>query len=316
MFSLDSIDTILKPQLMHPPGRWSFAKSKSPWHSVALFVLMLAASVSQTSSVSAEDEWRWRGRQAAVNLYERNFSDAANGYLSALEVLPNDQDHADARLDLRLALAETYRRSKDFTSSETTLKTVKLELDAHRYSDPLLPARYWRRRRDLMESLGERAAAIEASIKVNNIVEQHFGTASENFVQAFKELIDKLISGRDWQQLLEYMKGLLAKLPQADADGQVEKKYELALSQVRTEVFRLIKLKKLALAKRLLTELQQVELHTEKLPEFWQIWLFSCHEAKETNLIEGVDSTLTDLSRSLQRTSSSVASLRAAATCH
>ncbi len=281
---------------------------------LAIFIISFSVLIMPESTL-AEDAWRTRSRQAVICLEKGELAQASNGYLAALEILPKDREHQNVRCDLLLALSETYRRRKDFGACERTLTKVKSDLDSHKCSDPLLPARYWRRRRDFLEALGQEDASALASIEVIKIVEHHFGTTSENFINAFRDLMDRLIRRKNWQQLLDYMKGFVARMPSSDAQEDIAKNYQLALSHIRFEIYRLIQAKKFAKAKSLLIELQEVELNKENLPDIWQVWLTLCLEQKQTHRLEQVNEKLLELSRTLEK-SSSPASVRAAAKCH
>ncbi len=222
---------------------------------------------------------------------------ASLGYQRALELIPSTRHYQDARLDLMLGLAENARRARDFEKCLETLHKVKMALDAGKYLDPILPARYWRRQADLMLDLKRDAEATRAKGEVIRIIERNFDYDSEHFQRNSRVYISGLIKAKQWQLVLDYLQSLFTRLP---PEFKQNDDYDETFQNLRKEIHHLIGLNRLALARSYLLQLERIDTKPAETLDIWWRWLQKCIHSKQPNLLPPVTNSLRKLCERLE----------------
>lgn len=126
-------------------------------------------TIPATSDKSADDNWRRASRKANIAFGDGDYAKAELAYKAAILALEKQDPYSEAMLDLNLNLADTYRRKGDLSKAMEMLNEVSDEILSQKCSDPLLPARYWRRRASVLFDLHDAkgyAAAYANAIKI------------------------------------------------------------------------------------------------------------------------------------------------------
>ena len=98
---------------------------------------------------------------------------AINVYSEAIKSISKEEPQSEAKYDLYLNLAECYRRNKQLARCEKILDEVEPVILKGIWNDPLLQARYWRRRADLFYSQGKSEQYGKTFILVWKILQQN-----------------------------------------------------------------------------------------------------------------------------------------------
>lgn len=172
------------------------ARERGPRDLIALLVLAVAvsqdvcvASAAQplpAAAMAPSGAWRTISRDANMQFSDKDYAKAVEGYRAAIAELEKRDPGSESVLDLYLNLAETYRLRGDGLNARQILDKVGPTILARKCDDPLLPARYWRRRADFVIGLGDGRGYAAAYSKALRI-------ASDNLPDEYRPIIsDKL----------------------------------------------------------------------------------------------------------------------------
>lgn len=142
--------------------------------------------------------WQKISREANVKFGDDDFPAAIAGYKAAIAELKKHAPSSEALLDVYLNLADSYRRNDETPQAAHVLDEVAPRILSRHCEDPLLPARYWRRRADVclnqMDGAGY-ARAFSNALRV----------ASENLPEEYRKIVkDKLLFLRTLSRMKLY----------------------------------------------------------------------------------------------------------------
>lgn len=182
-------------------------------------------------NVSTQPLWRRVARRAHFMMQEHKYERAIYYYQKAIELLEHDQPKGEIALDLRLAIAENLRQQKLYSQAQAELDAIAQALQGRELLDPLLWARYWRRRAEVQFNQGLGTAGVASFHRMLAVIARHFDVLSPHRVNDWSLLVRLMEQHQLWENLIAELHtvaatyGSLDKAPQklkvACADAQV-----------------------------------------------------------------------------------------------
>lgn len=187
--------------------------------------------------------------------------------------MPKPEDMAfDIDSNLKIALAETLRRKKDFAESRRILKDLEPEIAAHPEADPMLAARYWRRLARLLNDTGHNRQASDALQKSVAVVAQNLPINTRHFETCWKDLVQQVLSTPATViELINCLKLLRSHQGTVCVPPALKVEYDTCVTHVVNNSLRLIAQQKFAAAAENLQSLSQVEDH--RVLGIWWFWI-------------------------------------------
>ncbi len=236
-----------------------------------LFIVAMVSTILQIpASANVEPSWRMIGRSAHILLFEKKYSEAIAGFQKAIDALPPAEKREDVRLDLLLAQAEAYRLWNHFSECGAILDEVKQELRKGEVYDPTLAARYWRRRADLMLSLGRKEELMLALRQQLAVTQKLFDPSSEHFLAVCEDMGNKLVNAGDLDSLSELLHDVCKRMP-TDAKFQsiIAKRFRSLFDALISYVYKLYEENRMSKAKSVIVSLQETDPEKVRLGEVW-----------------------------------------------
>ncbi len=255
---------------------------------IAAWVFFAAiVAISQIpASASVQSSWRMFGRGANILLHEKRYPEAIDAYQKAIDALPSSEKREDARLDLLMAQAEAYRLWGHFDQCSGLLDDVKRDLKKGEAYDPTIGARYWRRRGDLMFSLGRREEMLEALKQQLDVTQKFFDPTSEHFLSVCEGMAYKLLIAEKIDELAEVMRDVCGRLPKdAKFQREIGKRYRFLFDNLVVRARNLVLLKRKAEAHSLLVNIQQIDPLKSGLGDGWLGFVGACAMQGDTSFL-------------------------------
>jgi tetratricopeptide (TPR) repeat protein len=146
-------------------------------------------------------EWRAISRSAGAALDKGRFSEAENGYLTAIQMLRKEEPKADAIYDLQLLLSETYRVGRNYGKARDLLEMMKPAILAEKFVDPTVAVRYWRRRAELEISTGNSKLGLTYYKRAIAILEKCFEPNSATLERNYLAVLPLACSEADYSYI-------------------------------------------------------------------------------------------------------------------
>lgn len=240
------------------------------------------ASFAQASYTVASTALDWRSFSRVANrcLDEQQYSEAIAAYKRAIATIKCSTPGTDQAYDLYLNLAEAYRRNGDLQSADLILDDVGPKILSRANDDPLLPARYWRRRSDLLRSQGDNVGFAEAKLKCLRIIREHTPNEYRTPVRYQCFLLEDLCQLKLWKYAAQAAADLNRIEPASAAEARRTNDYlSSATPQIRDEAIRLVEADRMADALDILVPLSSVEADSTGLKAVVGLW-HQCLESK------------------------------------
>jgi tetratricopeptide (TPR) repeat protein len=251
------------------------AASKARLILASLFLLPILPQAP--CAAAAQETWRVVSRQARIAIDHQDFERAEKGYILALKILQKSDPNSEALQDLKLLLAQAYCRDGKIQQCDEVLAQVEKTINATPPSDPLLVARYWRRRSELQARAGNLTAASESFRKALAVVRQCFGTDSKHYKDHWSGLIKRLVAAKQWT-------AVCTELQAVQSDGEplyqlprlLRESYTGALVLLERAAFESVKDGHLSDACLILAPLSSLDTNQDQLVRLWQTWVYGC----------------------------------------
>lgn len=153
---------------------------------LASVVLVTTWSIT---AAAAEQGWEKLSQDAFLASTHKEYERAARFYQAALNSLPEDFE-LDAQYELKLGLVSANLHCGKHKEADLMLRDIEPKLAAHAWSDPLFPARYWRRRSALEFEQNKIEQAVISYCRSVKVIEQNFSANSKHAVECRVHLID------------------------------------------------------------------------------------------------------------------------------
>lgn len=210
---------------------------------VGLLLTLLFVPGTQAAGSESQLGWMVVSRKASRAFGQKNYQNARRHYLIALKALKEQAPQSECAFELKLNIAECDRLMNNLVEGRQILSGLAAVIDDKRWSDPLFPARYWRRVASLEQSSGDHCAAAEAMSRAVTVLESVFGPEFNSCIKCRKELatlvssaekeIEQQLASGDFDNAagslvkLQVMSSRLSKLQQAEKFSPSTLKEEL-----------------------------------------------------------------------------------------
>lgn len=154
---------------------------------------------------ASRSRWREISRKANKALYLKRLPEAAAGQKEAIAALSAVSPSSESLLNLKMNLAEVRRQEGLLKDATQLLDAVEAEIKRTPPLDPVLPARFWRSRSRLQESLKLREAAARSEMKAFDIALPHFAINSTHTIDAYTRLVRRLCELNAFDLVMEVM---------------------------------------------------------------------------------------------------------------
>lgn len=176
----------------------------------AILVLALACFVSSQPATAAT--WADLSRQGSRALSKGDLSSAESFYSQALSSMtPKDKATEGNELDVKLLLAETFRREKKFSEADKQLTEVEKAMSKVAANDPLLAMRYWKRRSAWQQDKGLIENAGQSERNSARVLERLLPPVCEDRNRLASTLLYDLIILKAWDSLAAELQELTSR---------------------------------------------------------------------------------------------------------
>lgn len=157
--------------------------------------------VATLNAYAIQDDWRKMSRTARYKVDDSDYRGAADLYERAIQELRKTDPKSDYVYDLIINLSETHLIAGEFGRARQLLESIESQVLTKNHSDPLLAVRFLRRKSKLDQATGNKARAIEESMKALNILAQYFSRNGEHFQGQLRKLIELLFANQAWRTM-------------------------------------------------------------------------------------------------------------------
>ncbi len=221
-------------------------------------------------------------RQRAAH---NDFDAAVVGYKKAIELAASERNVPDVTLNLKLCLAETYRKAHRLKECQSVLNSMTPQVMAHTKGDPLLPARFWGRKAELDWELGLRMESSAASRRSFAISTRHLGHTYE-YKRKLTEHLHILSLNQDADSILELIQDIWERDRELlEQNGAVRVRFNEGCDLLCKEAAKRTQEKKLEQAASMLHVLSNVGYNKGLVVSEWLTWLETCYLNNRTALI-------------------------------
>lgn len=173
---------------------------------------LLQFCIGPVYGVAGSADWRQLGRMAAEQLKHRNFQQAENCYRQALSSLVQQNPSAEEQFDLQLLLVETYVEAGRYEEARAVLQNLQSTFDSHKFVDPTLPVRFFRRRAHLEQATGLLKEAVADNAAILTILRHYFDRDSTIIIENVDRTLYSTILAKDWQTATKILSDWHAEL--------------------------------------------------------------------------------------------------------
>lgn len=275
--------------------------------------LLLFSSFLPCLGVNAEPnlyEWRGVGRKATIALEHERYDEAIRLYRRALQMQKPEDLSFEINANLKVAMAESLLRQKKFAAAKMILDELAPQMARHPESDPMLPARYWRRRAHLLKRVGQEKLARECDQKSVEVVARYFPPDNDHFVTCWSDLAQSILTDpKDTNTIVCCLR--LLRSPQGDINvsRRLKREYDALVTHVLINTLNLVKNQDFDRAATNLEALAQVDKYYRAIGGWW-FWIhWSIH--KNNRKLEPAIRALCALMPRIQRSGNLRAELEA-----
>ncbi len=169
----------------------------------------LILACQNVATLAAPSSWRRFVSAAHLDLNTKDGClKAITVYDDAIKMIEKSNPDSEAKYDLYLNLAESYRRAGKLDQANKILESVAPIILKGNWLDPLLVTRYWRRRAELCFSQGLYEEYVEALIRANKILRQYL---PQSGMRDFAQPLINLISVHNWKAAAVLMRQIRSR---------------------------------------------------------------------------------------------------------
>ena len=243
-------------------------------------LVFTACVVSGAAAIGSPAPWRKIVSAAHLDLQqEKDLSKAISIYSSAIASIEKTAPDAEARYDLYLNLAESYRKNNELEKAELILNKVGPSILNGDWVDPLLKVRYLRRRGDLYGSQSKTKESADAWLASTSLLRKYLPRSGS------RELVAPLLvmnSHHDWASAARLIKQMQV-FASGENSAQVLGAIEGTSSNIYVQIETLLKSSDLKGAQRLLDIVTPFAVPAEYLFNTWISFLSSCPAGYKLN---------------------------------
>lgn len=169
---------------------------------ILLFSLLTSSRVCAPSRAAAsQDDWRKMSRTARYKVDDNDYAGAVELYTRAIQTLRKADPTSEYVYDLIINLAETHMIAGKYTQALRVLETIESQIRSKTFCDPMLPARFLRRKSRVDMAIGNKIRAIDEETEMLNIVGKYFSRTSEHYQGQLRKLIELMYQGQSWRKM-------------------------------------------------------------------------------------------------------------------
>ncbi len=243
-----------------------------------------AESSPMFSPSHSTDAWRSLSRNARIALEHDRYDVAESLYLLALTKAQREKCDAQSICDLKINLAETYRRDAKPETAERILDEIRATVLSASKDDPMLPARYWRRCYAVQSTMGDLSSAAQSLENAFAIVRKHFPPGSKHYLSCLDTLVIAQGTSRQPERLLRSLLNV-----KADLKGRTLEFNHVCktiASRCCDTALATVQRGELDLSAQILELTSKLFPSSQKVFQSWSGWVAKCVELKETGKLQ------------------------------